>query len=72
MQSVLKYNYLQSIQGETNGEVYGLQKTRHLTLGSLKLFVAVDHKPLVKVLSDRNLHAIDNHRLENLKEKTLQ
>ena len=39
---------------------------------SLSLAVAVDHKPLLKVLGDRSLEDIPNARLRNLKEKTLR
>ena len=59
------------IKGYALGVVYELQNTLQFTFGSPKLFLAVDHKPLVKVLSDRNLQDIDNPRLENLKEKTM-
>ena len=59
------------IEGGALGVAYGLWKTRHFTLGCEKLLVAVDHKPLVKVLSDKNLHELDNSRLKNLKEKML-
>ncbi len=41
-------------------------------LGCPNLIIAVDHKPLLKVFSDRNLDAIPNPRLRNLKEKTLK
>ena len=34
--------------------------------------VATDHKPLLKILSDRKLEDIPNPRLVNLKEKTLR
>ena len=40
-------------------------------LGCKDLIVATDHKPLLKILSDRHLHEIKNPRLFNLKEKTL-
>ena len=48
-----------------------LAVTRHYTLGNPKLVVATDHKPLLKVPGDRKLKEIDNPRLLNLKEKTL-
>ena len=34
--------------------------------------MAVDHKPLLKILGDRSLDVITNTRLRNLKEKTLR
>ena len=51
---------------------WGLENTRHYTLGNTKLMVATDHKPLLKILGDRKLEDIANPRLENLKEKTLR
>ena len=50
---------------------WSLAVTRHYTLGNPKLVVATDHKPLLKVLRDKKLEEIDNPRLLNLKEKTL-
>ena len=41
-------------------------------LGCENLIVAVDHKPLLKLLADRALDDIPNPRLRNLKEKTLR
>ena len=49
-----------------------LEKNRHFVLGCPNLVVAVDHKPLLKVFSDRSLDKIPNPRLRNLKEKTLK
>ena len=48
-----------------------LDKTRFFFLGCSDLTVSVDHKPLLKVPSDRSLEDIPNARLRNLKEKTL-
>ena len=41
-------------------------------MGCDKLYLVVDHKPLVKLLGDRNLEDIPNGRLLRLKKKTLQ
>ena len=60
------------IEGEALAVVDALQKARHFTLGCSQLIIAVDHKPLLKVFSDRSLENITNPRLFNLKEKTLQ
>ena len=49
-----------------------LDKARHFVLGCENLIVAVDHKPLLKLLADRALDDIPNPRLRNLKEKTLR
>ena len=60
------------IEGEALAVVDALNKTRHFVLGCPNLIIAVDHKPLLKVFSDRSLDEIPNPRLRNLKEKTLQ
>lgn len=48
-----------------------LDKARYFMLGCSNLTIAVDHKPLIKILSDRLLEDIPNTRLRNLKERTL-
>ena len=48
------------------------KKTRYFTLGCKDLVVAVDHKPLLKILGDRKLEDIPNERLLRLKERTLR
>jgi len=52
--------------------VDGLHRARFFVLGCKELIVAVDHKPLLKIFGDRSLNDIENPRLRNLKEKTLQ
>ena len=59
------------IEGEALAIADALHKTRYFTQGCDDLVVATDHKPLVKVLSDRHLEDISNPRLLKLKEKTL-
>ena len=59
------------IEGEALAVADALNKARFSVLGCSDLIVAVDHKPLLKILSDRSLADIDNTRLHNLKEKTL-
>ena len=49
-----------TIEGEALGVAWALEVTRHYTLGNTKLVVATDHKPLLKVLSDRKLEDIHN------------
>ena len=51
---------------------YGLEKCKHFILGMDNLTVAVDHKPLVGLFTNRYLEDIPNPRLRNLKEKTLR
>ena len=60
------------IEGEALAVVDALKKHRHFVLGCSNLIIAVDHKPLLKIFSDRSLEDITNPRLLNLKEKTLQ
>ena len=49
-----------------------LDKAIFFALGCTELIVAVDHKPLLKILGDRSLKDICNGRLRNLKERTLR
>ena len=60
------------IEGEALAVVEALDKSRHFVLGCKNLTIAVDHKPLLKIFSDRCLDDIPNTRLRNLKEKTLR
>ena len=57
-----------TVEGEA---LTALNKARYFVLGCRDLIVAVDHKPLLKLLDDRALDDIPNPRLRNLKEKTL-
>ena len=41
-------------------------------IGCSDLIIATDHKPLVKILGDRNMDNIKNPRLFSIKERTLQ
>lgn len=59
------------IEGEALAIVEALEKCRVFVLGCPDLLIATDHKPLLKVLSDRALEDIKNPRLLRLKEKTL-
>lgn len=60
------------VEGEAGAAAWALYKTRHFTLGCKRLLLAVDHKPLVKILGDRALGEIDNPRILNFKEKCLR
>ena len=60
------------VEGEALAVADALDKTRYFVLGCKDLIVAVDHKPLLKILGDRSLEDIPNTRLRNLKEKTLR
>ncbi|XP_066910175.1 uncharacterized protein [Clytia hemisphaerica] len=59
------------IVGEALAVADALEKTRYFTLGCSNLIVNTDHKPLLKIFSDRSLNDIPNTRLRDLKEKTL-
>ncbi|CAC5401121.1 unnamed protein product [Mytilus coruscus] len=59
------------VEGEALAVVDTLDKARYFVLGC-DLIIAVDHKPLLKIFSDRSLEDISNSRLRNLKEKTLR
>jgi len=59
------------IEREAFAVVYGLQRCRMFIMGSPNLILAVDHKPLIKILNDRELSLITNPRILQLKEKTL-
>ena len=60
------------VEGEALSAAWALHKTKHFTLGCKDLVLAVDHKPLLKILGDRELGEIDNPRILNFKEKTLR
>lgn len=60
------------IEGEALAVADSLDKARYFVLGCKDLTIAVDHKPLLKIFSDRSLEDISNNRLRNLKEKTLR
>ena len=61
-----------AVEGEALAVVWCLKKARLLLLGCPNLVVVTDHRPLVKLFSDRALKDIVNPRLFRLKEKTLQ
>ena len=60
------------IEGEALAVADALDKARYFVLECNNLTVAVDHKPLLKILNDKSLEDISNTRLRNLKEKTLR
>ena len=60
------------IEGEALAVAWALDQTKFFTLGCPDLTVVVDHRPLVKIFSDRLLDEIDNPRLFSLKQKTLR
>ena len=58
-------------EGEALAVQWGLHHSRLFTLGCDKLIVITDHRPLLGIFGDRDLHKIANPRLCNLKQKTL-
>ena len=60
------------VEEEALPVVDALDEAIFFVLGCSDLISAVDHKPLLKVFSDRSLKESSNARLRNLKEKTLR
>jgi len=60
------------IEGEALAAAYALNQCKHFVLGCPELILATDHKPLTKILNDRELEGIENPRLLRIKEKTLR
>ena len=58
------------VEGEALAVVFALKRAKHFTLGCQELLLAVDHKPLLGLLGNKNLEEVENPRLQNLKEKT--
>ena len=59
------------VEGELLAVTCGLSKTKYYTLGSEKLTICVDHKPLLGILGNScPMEKIDNSRISRLKEKT--
>ena len=51
------------VEGECLAAVWALEKTKYFTLGAPSLYLAVNHKPLLKILRDKELQDIENPRL---------
>ena len=60
------------VEGEALAVAWCLRKARLFLLGCPNLLIITDHRPLVKLLGDRELKDVVNPRLFALKEKTLQ
>ncbi|XP_066931785.1 uncharacterized protein [Clytia hemisphaerica] len=60
------------VEGEALAVAYSLDRARHFVLGCKELIIAVDHKPLLGLFTNRSLDDIPNNRLENPKELTLR
>ena len=58
------------IEREALGVAWALNKAKHYVMGCPKLFLGVDHKPMLGIYAPaRALADIDNLRLRNLAEK---
>ena len=60
------------VEGEALAVAYALEKCRMFVMGCSDLIIATDHKPLVKILGDRNMDNIKNPRLFSIRERTVQ
>ena len=58
------------MEGEALAVVWALQMARLFLLGCPNLEIITDHRPLVKIFSDRELKNVTNPRLFRLKERT--
>ena len=58
-------------EGEALAVAWALKTSRLFTLGSPKLIVVTDHKPLLGIFNGRDLDSIKNPRIRRLKEHTL-
>ena len=60
------------VEREALAVVYGLDSSRMFVLGCPNLIISVDHKPLIKILSDQQpLERVKNARLQKLKERAM-
>merc|ERR1712240_203857 len=59
------------IEGEALAAAWGVSKGRHYLLGMPKWTLAIDHKPLVPILSTKELDTIPNPRIMNQRVKLL-
>ena len=59
------------VEGEALTLLYGLEACQIFVLGCPELLVTVDHKPLIKIFSDKAMEDIKNLRLFSLKERFL-
>ena len=60
------------IEGEALSAAWAMGKCKHFLLGCTDFVLAVDHRPLLGVLNDKSLEAVENPRLQRMKEKTLR
>ena len=60
------------IKGELLGVPWALEKTAHYNLGCDKLLILFDHKPLLGLLTNRDLGDIENPRLQHLAERIIK
>ena len=58
-------------EGEALAVVVALEQARYYTLGCPTLLVLTDHKPLVGIFNNKELGAIENPKLQKLKERSM-
>ena len=59
------------VEGESLVAAWGMAKCKHYLLGMPHWTLAVDHKPLVPIMSTKDLDAIPNPRILNQRVKLL-
>ena len=59
------------IEGEAMATAWAANKCRHFLLGLPKFILAVDHKPLIPLLSNKSLDLVTNPRIMNQRVKLL-
>ena len=59
------------VEGEALAVAWSLEDSRFFTMGCHDLIIASDHKPLTKILGDRELADIQNPRLFRIKQRTM-
>ena len=60
-----------AIEGEALAIAWALEQTKYFTIGCENLLVVTDHKPLVSIFTEKDLHSITNPRIFRLKQRTL-
>ena len=59
------------IEGEAAAAMYSLEKCKAFVLGNPNLVLAIDHKPLLKILGNAEINEVINPKLLNFKIKSL-
>ena len=54
-----------AIEGEALAIAWALEQTKYFTIGCENLLVVTDHKPLVSIFTEKDLHSITNPRISD-------